>query len=540
MVDRYATKQFYNFGNYETSLKTYGNNQATDNPKFLWPKDSTRNAALGQDKETKVQRGYLRMITEAYGTENTALGNRRLHFQFNPDTLTRMVSARNDIQMWQNQDPYQFTQPIPGDANFSFDLMFNREAEVASASYRTGNGIAVSDKAANFTRKVNTGGGHPSRPKTTSFTDSPYDQAWVTDIGVLADLMVFDQIIGQGMNKDLIEKIAKKAQDVTAAYNLSKSGVTGTSDAADKEITFDLDKTKVSLGTNIGNSAFLIAQPIRVVFSSTFMVEGFVTSTSVVFNKFNPAMVPTQCLISVQMQAMYIGFANKDTYLTTLYKDFDASSAFTSTQTATTQTAENKALVDYGKKVTNPARGFVKSGTLDKSNLNPARIYTTDNDQVSRVTMRLLLSETTKDFAKSNYGSITAYLRVVVTYLGRTGGASVPPTVSYKTNDEVYRTTASKELNMSKAKDGVTDLEFEISNPTHTAGAVWDTASNARYRINAVIYYHIDGTQGASVDATQIATATEELTWNQTWYVAEHLKNSVVSTATIQGYIDAP
>jgi hypothetical protein len=240
------------------------------------------------------------------------------------------------------------------------------------------------------------------------------------------------------------------------------------------------------------------------------------------------------------MQAMYIGFANKDTYLTTLYKDFDASSAFSPTQTTSTVTAENKALIGYGEEITVPKRGFTKGDLNDKSNLNPARIYTTDNDQISRLTMKLLLSEKTKGFAKSNYGSITAYLRVVVTYLGRTGGASVPPTVNFQPNDEVYRTTVSKQLNMSKAKEGVNLLEFEINNPTHTAGAVWDTASNAKYKIEAVVYYHIDGTQGASADATQIAKADKELTWNQTWYVGDDLKNSVVSPATVQGYIDAP
>jgi hypothetical protein len=222
MADRYATNQFYNFGKYEENIGKFNNREDTDNPKFLWPRDSIKTAANGKEgnysaKTTAVRRGYMRMITDAYGDDLGELGNRRLHFQFNPDTLTRMVSARNDVQLWQNQDPFQFVQPIPGDANFSFELLFNREAEIASASYRDANGnIVKSNKAANLTRGVQRPAGHPSlKGKITTFEDSPFNQSWVTDIGVLADLMVFDQIIGQGMNKDLIQKITTKAQEAT-------------------------------------------------------------------------------------------------------------------------------------------------------------------------------------------------------------------------------------------------------------------------------------------------------------------------------------
>jgi hypothetical protein len=51
------------------------------------------------------------------------------------------------------------------------------------------------------------------------------------------------------------------------------------------------------------------------------MVEGFITSTNVTFDKFNPAMVPVQCRIAVSMQAMYIGFAAKKTFLSQIYDD---------------------------------------------------------------------------------------------------------------------------------------------------------------------------------------------------------------------------
>jgi len=524
MADRYATNQFYNFSSYEEKIGSFGNNTSKDNPLFLWPKSVNKNAVVGKQGDISVKRGYMRMITEAYGTDETsiALGKRRLHFQFNPDTLTRQVTARNDIQMWQNQDPFQFTQPIPGDSNFSFQLLFNREAEVASASYKDSNGAVVrSNKVAKLARTVRTtnpNAGHPSLKSTTSFEDADYTQSWVTDIGVLADLMVFDQIIGQGMNKDLIQSIIKKAEEATVAYNRGVSEDAGTKDQADQEIKVDFNKATTFLGTNIGNSAFLVAQPIRVVFSSSFMVEGFVTSTTVMFNKFNASMVPTQCQIDVQMQAMYIGFANKDTYLTQLFKDQEKERI----TAVAGDVAQNKALKGYGN---NLFSDFLITN-IDKNKLNPDRIFDIDGDGVSALEIIFLPTENFKNFAKGNLGTVSSTLQFTVTYKGKTSGS---PSGGYTLNEVVHRDSINADFDMSKIKNGRNAVTYNITNPTPDPGKLLDRASNAKYEIDIKILYHLSGASGGDVDANQIAKANKTVTFNETWYISKDLQTAILN-----------
>ena len=532
MADRYATNQFYNFGNYEPGIGKPSSRTMQDNPKFIWPNDVNKNAAVGPEGTTKIQRGYMKMITSAYGDtlgKDSILHNRRLHFQFNPDTLTRMVSARNDIQMWQNQDPFQFTQPIPGDSNFTFDLLFNREAELASGSYRDNNGKVVKHaKAANISRKViekdaPVYGAYQAVKETIGFEDNPYDQSWVTDIGVLADLMVFDQIIGQGMNKGLIEAIIKRADEVTTAYNLANPGG-GTEDEEDKEIPFDKEKTEVFLGTNIGNSAFLIAQPIRVVFSSSFMVEGFVTSTAVVFNKFNTAMVPTQCQISVQMQAMYIGFANKDTYLTTLYKDYDATTAFgTADGSGSETTAENKALKKLGEDLTKKYEDLTSFfASKDQYILNAYRIFNDDGDGVTNLKVTVNFSESTKTWAKEKKGTITPHIHIVMTYLGRTSGI-LPPNLAYGENQIAFEGTFNGTCNMTDVGKGRDTITFPITNPKDSTSASFDRAPNAKYKIKATVFYTLESSTG-SVTAPQVGVAEKQsMLYQETWFMADSM-----------------
>ena len=525
MADRYAKNQFYNFGNYEPVIGTANSRTNKDNPKFIWPNSVNKNAVVGPSGTVAVQRGYMKMITSAYGSsldEGSVLHKRRLHFQFNPDTLTRAVNARNDIQQWQNQDPFQFTQPIPGDSNFSFELLFNREAELASASYRNENGAVIkNDKAANLTRKTNLGGGHPSRPVTTGFTDSPYDPSWVTDIGVLADIMVFDQIIGQGMNQDLIAAIVKKAGEVTAAYNLANpSG--GTEDEVDKEIPFDATKTSNFLGTNIGNSAFLIAQPIRVVFSSTFMVEGFVTSTMVSFNKFNPSMVPTQCIINVQMQAMYIGFANRDTYLTTLYKDFDPTTAFGSGSSIASGTpAEISALKGIGKDL---VKGYAAGTAYNYESFHPLRILGDGKGGTNIFQINATFSESTKTFVTKNKGTISATLKIKMTYLGRTSG---PPATNpaHTVNGVAFEGISRATLNMSNVGKGRDSIRFEvITNPEGGVSKTFDRASNANYKVELTVYYDLTSVSG-SVRSSQVAVAEKTISYGDpSWIVGRSLQ----------------
>jgi len=59
------------------------------------------------------------------------------------------------------------------------------------------------------------------------------------------------------------------------------------------------------------------------------MIEGFVTSSSVNIHKFNNKFIPTQAVVSLSIQALYIGFAKKQTQLTTNIGDLGNAGAAT-------------------------------------------------------------------------------------------------------------------------------------------------------------------------------------------------------------------
>jgi hypothetical protein len=487
--NRYAGNQFYNIEAADPNVT----NSTKSNPDFIWPGPSQKNAVLGSPGSTyPVERGYMRLLTNEYTTVNGSLSpSRRLNFQFNPDTLTRSVSARNDIQYWMNQDPFQLTQPTPGDANFGFDLMFNREAEIASSSYRTQSGITKVRSDADLLKDRSNGLG--ARPDIGLNLDA-YDPSWVTDIGVLADLMVFDQLIGQGINSDIIDQIAKQAVTSAKAYNNSE-GVT--SDATDKSLETDEAIYKTYLEANLGNSAFLIAQPIRVVFSSLFMVEGFVTNTSVLFNKFNHAMVPTQCTISVNMTAMYIGFAQPKTYLTKLYEDFDKQAKADADAVA----GEQGQLVSVGNLLVEK-NGYRSSTNITKvlSSFNVKDLLISGGN-LTALSMRP--TPTLKEWAKAGTGKLTAKATIQVVYRGQTGGGSAG---GYAVGSTVYNGTSQPITiaNSSISTKPWVDLAFQFT--TQKSTIALDQSASALFNVTFQIRYYLEGPGGKSIQTSEFAS----------------------------------
>jgi len=302
------------------------------NPNFIYPGPFYTVAAkankAGRGK-TMVQRGYIRKLTETV-YDGELLGKSYCKFQFNPDVIQRGVQARNDIQYWFNQDAAQMSQPIPGDASFGFVLLFNREAEVNSKMFLSGEVLTKGKsweppKSIEDVGEMISGKWRKSLGEKITDISGRFDQAQVTDLGVLIDLMVLDDITGQSISQAAIDAIksrnTKVAADAKAKAEAAgpltpeeeeKAAEEAKKDGA-KSVTVVTDKT---LDANIGNTAFLLAQPVRVVFTEWFMVEGYISSINVTFNKFSPDMIPTQCVVDIQMQALYMGFARKDTYLT--------------------------------------------------------------------------------------------------------------------------------------------------------------------------------------------------------------------------------
>ena len=284
----------------------------SSNPAFIYPgtrNDDFTNTVVGG---VTVQRGYVRRLTEFYkrqadgSAEPTVLNNLKCLFQFNPDSITRDIQSDTSMQLFFNQEPAQLAQPVPGKAGYAFELLFNREAEVNSGKYLSG-GKLIQGKLATQGSIENL------EVATNAFITDDYNPAWVTQLGVLTDIMILDDILGVGLSKDVVTAVQN------SQLNLKEDTFEKVDENDKEKITTEAvyDKNRMnSFVANLGNKAFLVPQPIRVIFSNWMMVEGFVTSSQVTFNKYTRSYIPTQCSVAIQMQALYIGFAQEKTFLT--------------------------------------------------------------------------------------------------------------------------------------------------------------------------------------------------------------------------------
>lgn len=506
LPNRYSTNQFYNFSNYESGAVPT-NIGSADNPAFIWPASSNKNAVTGNS--TPLQRGYMRMLSEAYGTDDDSvkMSNRRFHFQFNPDVLTRQVEARNDVQLWMNQDPAQFVNPIPGNANFAFDFILNREAEVSSRSYRSGYAGPVR-KVKKETMlpgdtvtppPVPTGVLKGNREAKTG----SYTQESVVDIGVLADLYVFDQIIGQGLNADILNKYTAKVTNLADAYNaeIIKNAANSTESTGDSQdqvtqgetiITKDLEKFLLG---NLSNGAFLVSQPVRIVFSSLFMVEGFISSSTVTFNKFNPAMVPTQCTVSVTMSAMYIGFAAKNTFLTNSLK--------ASVNTDVDQTNANNESVAERTQLTQLGNGLFWRIEKSGDDLTVKKLLEKSNSSTATLELSLYSTEGLLDYIRRGFvNGVNGTVSVQIIYKGVNGVKTAG--TDFEVGETVYEVTSAV-TEIVKNNNPKNTAKFVLDKKISTVTQKWDENSNAKYQIFTQLRLSLD-TNLQEFDANQYAS----------------------------------
>lgn len=324
MANDYSTNQFFNFNNYESGNLSRTN---MDNATFAYPGKTAPPVYSKNIKgiESPIERGFIRgIIPQAFNEANQLNANsaqplnvRRCFFQFNPSLILRNVSASSSTLNPLLQDPTQLLQPIPGQASFEFNLLFNREQEVSNKILSS----STLDVANN---------------------EGLFDQNNINQIGVLHDLQVLDSIIGQSITLDALDALSTYYNDTESLRNsitvesttilsngdttiVYSDGSTKTTDNDGKErittpptkvnTSFNSEKFKTAANAALGNSAFLSPMPIRIVFSSLFMVEGFVTSSAVAFQKFSKTMVPTVCTVTLNVQAMYFGFARKKSFL---------------------------------------------------------------------------------------------------------------------------------------------------------------------------------------------------------------------------------
>jgi hypothetical protein len=249
----------------------------------------------------QLSRGYIRNLKLPVINKTTIY---KCKFQFNPQEIKQSVSMREDMYLAILQDPAQLAQPIGAQMNFQFDLFFDRQYEMSR-----GTNAKVDPFSA---VSVNTVSGDPYQISDPT----PYD------IGVYADLRVLYAVIGQGFNKNLIDQqlqtTAAGAARVFSNNSSPASTGTTTDTTGSQESTFSFNDADAmaALTANIGNAAILMPNPVRVMFSGLLMVDGFVTATQVDFLKFNTKMVPVQCRVTINMNAVYVGFATEDSFLT--------------------------------------------------------------------------------------------------------------------------------------------------------------------------------------------------------------------------------
>lgn len=344
----------------------------TTNPPFLYP-GGTRKVlnARGKMVNKTVQRGFIRMLADQFNessVSSTAVANmqdKRLFFQFNPATLSHQVQMRTDVYNPMIQDASQFTLPIPGNSSFYFTLTFDRQKEINRRSQIDATEGGTDQSIGNDV--LNDGGVHDAiqgQSGTASVSGGAISadimvNADPRDVGVLADLRVLGEIIGMGITEDMIDFI--KAQgEIYNSYNTTEESDTP---------AWDEGAASTFLNANFGNQAFLFSNPIRIVFSSLFMIDGFITSINITHAKFNEQMVPVTCGVDLGVDVRYLGFAKTETFLTeslanAIPKPPDASSpavTYNPTSPASTIDASKFSLVNFAVSAKEESDGFIET-----------------------------------------------------------------------------------------------------------------------------------------------------------------------------------
>ena len=300
MADSYRTNQWYDLGlENDFQIKNKAVTDAgyavprADNQRFKYPSRVSRTIdRSGSPVSTPLKRGYVRSLLSEK--------SRRCQFQFNPSSINQSVAQNTTILNFLQIDPYQYAQPIHGNVTFNFGLFFDRTMEVANPQ----------DAA---TSVLN--------------TSNPWSNNGPESIGVLHDLSSLFSIIGVGVTDYMESRISgvEGTQDDLASGYFSDY----IDNFAPKESTEDDDlsatqyKDSLSELVNInrGNSAFLLPLPIRVVFSSLYIVEGLVNDIDIIFTKFSTQMIPIQCRVDISMESKYIGFSKDQTFFTHVLDD---------------------------------------------------------------------------------------------------------------------------------------------------------------------------------------------------------------------------
>lgn len=305
-MTRYTKDQFFNItktGESGTKQDGFFTPSGLTQAPFKYPGNTVRftgfkntDANFRNDPTSwPLQKGYMRSLlpSQTYGPSGPVdIPSAVCQFQFNPATIRQNVQQNPNVTHFIMQEPSQYSQPMMGNVNFQFDLLFDRSAELNTRS-------------------------RVSRGRLD--TNSPWDKNGPEDVGVLHDLSRLFSVIGQGMSQDQLEfAYTSLSQQYINDPRTEVTTVGEGEDATEETSSIALDESRFRnfLNENLGNAGFLLPLPVRVLFSSLYIVEGLVQSCEVQFTRFTTQMVPMQCFVSIVMEAKYIGFSKSRTFFT--------------------------------------------------------------------------------------------------------------------------------------------------------------------------------------------------------------------------------
>lgn len=320
----YRNEQFYKQDLGQAWDDTSGGNRSfrnyyypdADNPRFVYPDRTVRTYEIEKvplagsneavtfygdrivSKRTLLQRGFIRSIARTSDEEV-----RKCQFQFNPQTIRQDVQMSESVLNFFQQDPGQFAQPMAGNTNMSFTIMFDRTMEInnpTSLSYSPTSGVV-------------SGADNGGLGSGSVATRNPWARNSPSQVGVLRDIAALYGVIGQGVSE---ADAASRIQEISNTIKAEAIGNVVDAEEESPDIDGSIANIQEVLAANLGNYSLLVPKPVRLVYSSLYMVEGYVTSTSVTFTKFNTAFVPIQAVVNITMKAVHIGSLQDDTFLT--------------------------------------------------------------------------------------------------------------------------------------------------------------------------------------------------------------------------------
>jgi len=287
----YQSSQFFRI---DQSRPAYTGAFVSDNAlnkPFLFPDKNIR-VPWGRNGANSIkilEKGYIRRINEFDDGDNKPLVCR---FQFNPQYLNQDANFASGITHPIYQPIEQLKQPIASMTNFAFRLTFDRTMELNN--------------------------GFPNPNPRNIASDNPWEKNGPEQVGVLHDISALYRVIGQGISDRDIQSAISRSTENLAASEIARGGEPSADadarfeEAARNAVSFFRDQGDV----NVGNTSFILPFPVRIVFSSLYIVEGFVTQTSLEVLKFNSSYVPMIANVTLTVNALYIGFAKKNTFFT--------------------------------------------------------------------------------------------------------------------------------------------------------------------------------------------------------------------------------